>query len=437
MNMARGARVRHWLRLDLHVASLITLIVVVLALGALQYRWIGEASEAQESRTRSRLGEEAARIADALDAEVTRAVLVFTIPPASEAIQDKLDETWATWRHDAPWPQIVSGLRLVEPGESGWHTREWGDAGAFDRRSIPEVRSDFSQLGTRSAGVIQAAARTPVLVDGQPAIVSPLHAPGLPRMNWVVTRFDRRYLTDTLFPRLVQEHATREDRIDFRFQIGPSGPAAGGALVVADQFRFRPDCLISRRVDAPMITVTRSPQRIGRSGSAAPSVSPRTLVVEGEGGSLSALLRAPASCRIPASPSGRGLMQVSVRRAEGNASDVFTDFRRRNLLLSGLVIVVLLAALTALVVSTQRARRLARFQTVVAAGISHELRSPLASLNVAADHLKNGHVVNAEQAGKYGEIIDAQTRRLTHVVDQALALGRPGQSNGALGRQAV
>jgi signal transduction histidine kinase len=437
LNLRVATSVRR--RIDLHVASLITLIVVALALGALQYRWIDEVSEAQENRTRSRLREEVARIGDALDTEIARAVLVFTIPPGpDEGIQDRLDETWATWRRDAPSPGVVSGLRLVEPGDTGWHTREWGDAGAFDRRSVPEVRSDLSQPGPRGSGLVRASARTVTkLVDGQPAVVSPLLLPNSPRMAWVVIRFDRRHITDTLFPRLVQQHATREDRMDFQFQIGPSGLTANGVLVVADQFQFRPDCVLSGRVDGSMITVTRSPARIGNSGSAAPSVSSRPQVVEVGRPSLPALLRAAASCRVPASPSSDALMQVSVRHAEGNASDVFIDFRRRNMLLSGLVVVVLLAALTALIVSTQRARRLAWFQTVVAAGISHELRTPLASLNVAADHLKNGHVINADQAAKYGEIIDAQARRLRHVIDQALALGRPGQSKGALRWQAV
>jgi hypothetical protein len=35
VDMTLGARGRRWLRLDLHVASLITMIVVVLALGGL------------------------------------------------------------------------------------------------------------------------------------------------------------------------------------------------------------------------------------------------------------------------------------------------------------------------------------------------------------------------------------------------------------------
>jgi signal transduction histidine kinase len=122
-------------------------------------------------------------------------------------------------------------------------------------------------------------------------------------------------------------------------------------------------------------------------------------------------------------------MQLSVRRPQGTLGDIYTGFRRRNEILGGLVLAVLLAALTALVVSTERARELARLQTVVAAGISHELRTPLASLTVAADHLKNGHVENVGQARRYGEIIEAQSRRLRHIVDQALALTSLSQSN--------
>jgi signal transduction histidine kinase len=51
-------------------------------------------------------------------------------------------------------------------------------------------------------------------------------------------------------------------------------------------------------------------------------------------------------------------------------------------------------------------------------------------LTVATDHLKNGHVENVGQARRYGDIIEAQSRRLSQVVDQALALTTLGKSNG-------
>jgi two-component system phosphate regulon sensor histidine kinase PhoR len=122
-------------------------------------------------------------------------------------------------------------------------------------------------------------------------------------------------------------------------------------------------------------------------------------------------------------------MQLVVSAPHGTLSATYIGFRRRNEILSGLVLVVLLAALAALIISTERARRLARLEAVVAAGISHELRTPLASLNVAVDHLKKGHVENTEQARRYGEILEAQSRRLRDVVDQALAVTKLNQPN--------
>jgi hypothetical protein len=74
-------------------------------LGVLQYRWIDEVSRAQESKATSRLREEVRLIVDALDTEITRAVLVFTTPDGK--MDDALERAWATWKQGAPWPRVV------------------------------------------------------------------------------------------------------------------------------------------------------------------------------------------------------------------------------------------------------------------------------------------------------------------------------------------
>src|SRR5262245_2472404 len=159
MDFAGGVRGWRGFRLDLRVVSLFTLVVVVLVLGVLQYRWIDEVSDTQEKRARARLRDEVTRVADALDTEITRAVLVFTMPPApDETIDERLDGTWSTWSRDAPWPRVVSGLRLAEFQDAGRRTRAWGDAGEFDFRSIPnpDVRKQLRH--GEPGGVVQASA---------------------------------------------------------------------------------------------------------------------------------------------------------------------------------------------------------------------------------------------------------------------------------------
>lgn len=418
--------------LNLRVLYLGVLGAVVVALAILQYWWIDEASRAQEAGAKARLQEGVRLISDALDTEIARAALVFTFPPGpTSGLYDALAERWAIWNRDAPWPKIVFGVSLIESADTGWHTRSLGDAGELDLRSILPS-DDFS--GSRRPASNGAHANTVTVqipdhfLQGQPYLLRMLptfpEPAEPPRLNWVLIHYNLDYVAGTVFPRLAEKNFSAEERTQFKFQIGPKGVTALGTIVAADALRNRPDCLLTH--EGGVVEMVAGGARNAQGIVSHVERFPPQLA-GAQPDSLASLLHAAGQCQTPASPSSPALMQLSVRHAHG--SDILSGFRRRNEILSGLVLAVLLAALSALIVSTERARRLARLQTVVAAGISHELRTPLASLTVAADHLKNGHVENVGQARRYGEIIEVQSRRLRHVIDQALALTTLRESN--------
>jgi signal transduction histidine kinase len=74
-----------------------------------------------------------------------------------------------------------------------------------------------------------------------------------------------------------------------------------------------------------------------------------------------------------------------------------------------------------IIISTQRAQRLAKLQMEFVTGISHELRTPLAVICSAGDNLADGIVLNSEkQVKQYGELIRTEGRRLSHMVEQIL-----------------
>jgi len=420
-----------------HTLSLATLVVVVLILAVLQYRWIDQIAVAQETRAESRLREDLGLIVDAFDTEITRAVLVFTFALSpGEAVKEALDQTWTTWNRESPWPRVVSGLTYLEAADEGrWRTRSWGAAYAFDPRSMLRAGGltdpPLGELRTGEVVSVRAQSRL-LFVERQPCMLWPLPTlsdpPGPLRLNWILICFDLTYLTDTFFSQLLEKHAAPEERRDFQLQIEPRGSAAPGTMIVVDQFHYRPDCVTGAAPKEAELIVGGPNERPGHSPSMVRGFSGRFEIRSGA--PLAALLHTEGMCQAGPPPDS-GLLEIAVRRRPGTLIDLFTGFRQRNFFVSGLVMVVLLAALAALVLSTERARQLARLQTVVAAGISHELRTPLASLSVAADHLKHGYVENVEQARRYGEIIDAQSKRLGHVVDQALALAGLGQPKGA------
>jgi signal transduction histidine kinase len=73
-----------------------------------------------------------------------------------------------------------------------------------------------------------------------------------------------------------------------------------------------------------------------------------------------------------------------------------------------------------ILISTNRARNLARQQMEFVAGVSHELRTPLAVIRSAGENLADGVIGEKQQIQRYGKLIATEGRRLTDMVEQIL-----------------
>jgi signal transduction histidine kinase len=89
-----------------------------------------------------------------------------------------------------------------------------------------------------------------------------------------------------------------------------------------------------------------------------------------------------------------------------------------------LVIVLILAAggFAAQVVSRQV--RLNRLKNDFIATVSHELKTPLASMRVLVDTLLEGHYRNQQQATEYLEMVSHENERLSRLIDNFLTFSR-------------
>jgi signal transduction histidine kinase len=70
--------------------------------------------------------------------------------------------------------------------------------------------------------------------------------------------------------------------------------------------------------------------------------------------------------------------------------------------------------------SAARATELSRMKTEFVSSVSHELRTPLASIRVFGELLRLGRVAAPEKVREYGEYIEAESRRLTQLVNNIL-----------------
>src|SRR5438132_12911678 len=96
---------------------------------------------------------------------------------------------------------------------------------------------------------------------------------------------------------------------------------------------------------------------------------------------------------------------------------------------SRLPLILGLLALTAVLIGTalvqlRRESQLARLRTDFISGVSHELRTPLAQIRMFSETLVLGRVRSDEERRRSLAIIDQESRRLTHLVEDLLHFSR-------------
>ena len=111
---------------------------------------------------------------------------------------------------------------------------------------------------------------------------------------------------------------------------------------------------------------------------------------------------------------------MNVRNRAGSLAAVVASTRRRNLAVTGAVLLLLVASVGALLRFTRRAQRLARLQMDFVAGIGHELRTPLAVIYGAAYNLRGAVAQNPSQVERYGVLLQQESGRLKDLVEQVL-----------------
>jgi signal transduction histidine kinase len=95
-----------------------------------------------------------------------------------------------------------------------------------------------------------------------------------------------------------------------------------------------------------------------------------------------------------------------------------------NMGLSLLLALVLTGGLLFSLRASSRAMRLSTMKSDFVSNVSHELRTPLASIRVYAELLRSGRARDMAQVRAYGETIEAETRRLSLLIENILDLSR-------------
>ena len=176
--------------LSFRLALPVILVALVCVLAVCQYRWLGQASEAERAQLVRSLTQRASDVANAFDNELTQAYLAHQLSRDAARMRDwnEFAAGIERWRRAARFPQIVRAVYLAEPvGDETVLHRFDPTARGFSADTVPwpehleAVRKRLTLTGAvpslaplpAGKSQIVAIALTPAVVEA-PALVIPL-----------------------------------------------------------------------------------------------------------------------------------------------------------------------------------------------------------------------------------------------------------------------
>jgi signal transduction histidine kinase len=444
----------------------IALLGLILLLATLQYVWLGRISEAERERLRATLASRAAEFSQDFDRELTRAYLLFQAeaPKADPDASALFAERYDRWQATSAYPRVLKDFHVATRGSSGDLMLRRFDTGTRTLQpaawppSMSDWRTRLDVRGERPPGDSSLVIRrlpapiwetVPALVVPAPILFlserpgPPVFAP--PEFSYTLLTLDLDYVKNELLPSLAQRHFHKAgEKSDYHvavvdrggngsvvYQSTPSfsprqaesGDASAGLFqvrsqdfgaVAAEVKRFTMFSAATTRIEHHLEARDRRNARIAVRG---PAQQMSIVVQQGPGAEAIPASAIDSPNRLkPPGPR----WEVIVRHPAGSLEAFVGSTRRRNLLISTSILGILGASMALLIVSTRRSQELARQQLEFVAGVSHELRTPLAVIRSAAENLADGVVKDDGRVREYGELLRAEGRRLSEMVEQIL-----------------
>jgi signal transduction histidine kinase len=418
----------------------LALCALVLTLAVLQYRWLGQVSDAERDRMRAGVRARAAQIAEAFDREVTRAYVAIQIDP--DTFQRKDWSRYAArveaWRRSAAFPGIVGEILFAERGADGSVVQM-----RFDESTKTFEPSPWPQRAEPLKRWLAEGGQWPRPIwPDVPALVQPVadvHLfPGTLKMDRIAGRFakacvagliDSDYVRNEALPALVRRYVGSAQGIEYDAVV--RARETGELVYASDSSR-------AARREAADVTVGLLDLRLNLLADVDLMNEQKPRPGEDRQFAISIVQRGPLHVRKdgPSLPGVGPFWDLSLRHRAGSLEAVVAAARKRNLLLSSGILALLVASVGLVVLSARRAERLAAQQVEFVAAVSHELRTPLAVIRSAGENLADGVVDTHAEVQKYGGLVRDEGQRLTDLVEQVLAYAgiQSARSLSATGR---
>jgi len=425
------------------------LILLLVVLGTMQYRWQTQISQNARERMQRVTRENASRFAEDFNKQIQNAYFNFQIGSNDWNAKNfrPFVERYDFWREKTKYPELISDFYFFDAAGKSAPARFDRATGTFvSTEWTPELQDVFARASnTKDFHPVNDDIYTLLLPEqDEPRKLrnivlrrTPTEEPPpgeLEKMEMPTTygylaiELDPAVIKERIFPDLVAQYFGDADfRLSITdrqnqpvFQTGDVSASDAEAPIfglspndifffanrdLADKMGEKKEILTSSHVESRTMTRTEvSGQSRG------------TVKIEVQGSDD------PGAARIFSSrvedPVSR--WTLSAQHNSGSIDAFIGNAKFRNLAIGWGLLSLLGGAIGAIIFSTQRARAFAQRQVDFVSSVSHEFRTPLAVIYSAGENLADGVTNSREQTSKYGELIKSEGRKLSTMVEQIL-----------------
>jgi signal transduction histidine kinase len=387
---------------------MVLLLVLLPALAIVQYRWVGQVSEAGRERMQRNLQNAADQFRDTFNQAIGIAIQSLQVgaSTAREGASDQYSDRYNSWVN-SPYSQLVAAVYLVDELEGDLRLRRFNsDLHIFEpslwpmplekwrpdfQRALESYKADRLPDLSDAFGGEESLIAMPIRPGGGPRFGPRPPAPQRPTFGFTVLELDMAYMRGQMIPELAERHFINPGTDSYRVAVTEDDDRS--------RVLYRSDSAAPMDAAAADVTTPLWPSRYGFGFRRGPD--------------------RPEAAEVDAGVPVEGRWRLIVQHQSGSLEAAVGAVRRRNLAISFGVLLMLSVSIALLMATSRKAERLAQQQMEFVAGVSHELRTPVAVIRSAAENLASG-VVSGDRVKRYGQMLESEARRLGEMVERVL-----------------